>query len=76
MGVDKFDVVLVDGRARGFCATKVLDYIDENGIVFIDDFYTRLNEYFGPTEKENFWEVFEEVEKLGRMAVLKKKVRR
>ena len=74
LGVDKFDVVLVDGRARGFCATKVLDYIDESGVVFIDDFYTRLNEYFGPTDKENFFEVFEEVERLGRMAVLKKRI--
>lgn len=74
LGVDKFDVVLVDGRARGFCATKVLDYIDESGVVFVDDFYTRPKEYFGPTDKENFFEVFEEVERLGRMAVLKKRI--
>lgn len=74
LGVDKFDVVLVDGRARGFCATKVMDYIDESGVVFIDDFYPRLNEYFGPTDKEDFFKVFEEVERLGRMAVLKKRI--
>ena len=72
LGVKKFDVVLVDGRARGWCATNCLDYIDENGIVFIDDFNFRENEYFGPTEQEDFFKMFELVEKLDRMIVLRK----
>ena len=72
LGVKKFDVVLVDGRARGWCATNCLDYIDENGIVFIDDFNFRENEYFGPTEQEDFFKMFEFVEKLDRMVVLRK----
>jgi len=72
LGVKKFDVVLVDGRARGWCATNCLDYLDETGIVFIDDFNNRKEEYFGPTEQEDFFKMFEPVEELGDMIVLRK----
>ncbi len=41
IGVDKFDVVFIDGRARTDCAYKILDYIDKNSIVFIHDFWPR-----------------------------------
>jgi len=37
----KFNKVLVDGRARVFCAFKALDYLTEDGIVYIHDFKER-----------------------------------
>ena len=41
IGVDHFDVVFIDGRARTDCAYKILNYIDESSIVFIHDFWPR-----------------------------------
>lgn len=38
----KFNKVLVDGRARVFCAYKALDYLTEDGIVYIHDFKERI----------------------------------
>jgi hypothetical protein len=37
----KYDVVLIDGRARQYCAKKILPYIDKNSIVFCHDFVER-----------------------------------
>lgn len=34
----KFTKVLIDGRARKYCAKSIWDYIDEDTIVFIHDF--------------------------------------
>ena len=39
-GVKRFDVVLIDGVARGACAFYVLDFIDQRSRVFIHDFYS------------------------------------
>ena len=33
----KFDKILIDGRARQWCAEKALNYLTEDGIVFIHD---------------------------------------
>lgn len=33
-----FTKVLIDGRARKYCAKSIYDYIDENVIIFIHDF--------------------------------------
>ena len=41
LDLPKLDVVFIDGRARSDCAYKVLDYIDEDSIVFIHDFWPR-----------------------------------
>jgi len=38
----KFNKILVDGRARVFCAYKALDYLTEDGIVYIHDFKERV----------------------------------
>ena len=42
LNVKLFDVILIDGRARTDCAYKVLNYIDKGSIVFIHDFWPRL----------------------------------
>eukprot|EP01084_Bolivina_argentea_P117775 209087_1 len=44
-GVKRFDVVLIDGRARGECAFKVLDYIDRDSVVIIHDWYLEEEGY-------------------------------
>lgn len=41
LGVDKFDKVLIDGRARGWCAEYVLPYLHKDSIVFMHDFWNR-----------------------------------
>lgn len=37
----KYDAVLIDGRARLYCAKKILNYIDDQSIVFFHDFFER-----------------------------------
>ena len=44
-----YDFVLIDGRARADCAFKILNYIDDNSIVFVHDYWTR-NQYQVITE--------------------------
>ena len=39
--IKKYDFVLIDGRARSDCAFKALQYIDDESIVFIHDFWGR-----------------------------------
>ena len=41
LGVDKFDKVLIDGRARGWCAEYVLKYLHKDSIIFMHDFWER-----------------------------------
>jgi hypothetical protein len=38
-----FDFVLIDGRARVNCAQKALEYLSDDGIVFIHDFFNRVD---------------------------------
>lgn len=40
---DKFDVVLIDGRARRLCALKVIPYLKPDSIVIIHDWCLRLS---------------------------------
>ena len=47
----RYDRVLIDGRARQYCAKKILNFIDQISIVFVHDFFERnkylsvLNDY-------------------------------
>ena len=47
----KFDVVLVDGRARKWCALEIIPYLKKESIVFIHDFWMRAD--------RNYHDVFE-----------------
>ena len=51
----KFTKVLIDGRARKYCAKSIVDIIDENVIVFIHDFnrpdYQLTLKYYDVIEK-------------------------
>jgi hypothetical protein len=46
----KFNKVLIDGRARKYCAKSLWNHIDQNVIVFIHDFnrpdYQRTLKYY------------------------------
>lgn len=37
----KYDMVLIDGRARQFCAIKILNYLMKDSLVFFHDFFER-----------------------------------
>ena len=39
--VKKFDKILIDGRARGWCAEYALNYLHKDSIIFIHDFWNR-----------------------------------
>ena len=36
---EKYDIILIDGRARPECAKYIYDLIDDDAVVFIHDFY-------------------------------------
>jgi hypothetical protein len=42
----KFDVVLIDGRARVECAIKALDLIHRNSVVIVHDFYKKSRDRY------------------------------
>ncbi len=64
---ERFDKVLIDSRARAYCAIDVLKYIDKDSIVFIHD-YTHRPKYHSIVEK--YYEVIEHKQS---MVVLKKR---
>jgi len=41
LGVNKFDAVLIDGRARLSCAIKILPYLHPTSVVFLHDMFLR-----------------------------------
>jgi GT2 family glycosyltransferase len=47
----KFDIVLVDGRARKWCALEIIPHLKKDSIVFIHDFWMRAD--------RNYHDVFE-----------------
>lgn len=53
-----YDKVLIDGRARQYCAKSILNYIDNKSIVFIHDFFEReryhiVYDYYNLINKDN-----------------------
>jgi len=58
IGIEKYDFVFIDGRARADCAFKVLNYIDNNSVVFIHDFWPR-KQYHGVL---NYYDVIDKVD--------------
>lgn len=64
----KFTKVLIDGRARKYCAKAIYDMIDENVIVFIHDF-NRLD--YQMTSK--YYDIIEQLTDGQGIAALKKK---
>lgn len=66
-----YDIVLIDGRARKFCAKKILNYINENSIVFVHDYFERERYH----EIENYYYLINEHRDAKQsLAVFKKKL--
>jgi len=53
----KFDLVLIDGRARPQCAEKVIPYLSDDAVVFIHDFWQRPEYHW-------VFDMYEEVESI------------
>ena len=69
INVPVFNMVLIDGRARLFCAIEVLPFLNSDSIVFIHDFYPRKIYY---PVLEYYEKIYEIKEKQG-LVVLKKR---
>lgn len=41
LNVEQFDKILIDGRARGWCAEAALQFLHKDSVVFIHDFWHR-----------------------------------
>lgn len=72
IGLKTYDKILVDGetRARGFCAEKAKDYMSENSVLFIHDYYNRYNEV---SWVEKYFDIIDSVKTDGTLVVMKKK---
>jgi len=44
----KFDIVLIDGRARVACAKYIIPYLSDNAVVFVHDFWKPTRERYKP----------------------------
>jgi hypothetical protein len=60
-----FSKVFIDGRARVFCAYKALDFINEDSIVYIHDFFRR-NRY------HSVLDYYYEIDRCESLVILKK----
>ena len=67
--VEKFDKVLIDGRGRGWCASKILPYLKEDSIVFIHDYWLRSQYHI----VERWYDVVDSVKEGQSLVVLKPK---
>lgn len=41
LGIKQFDKILIDGRARGWCAEMALQFLHKDSIIFMHDFWNR-----------------------------------
>lgn len=64
-----YDRVLIDGRARKYCAKKILNYTNENSIIFVHDYFER--ERYHEIEN-NFYLIDMEKESTQTLAIFKK----
>ena len=54
----KYDVVLIDGRARFWCAEKILPYLADHAVVFIHDYWAYRDHMMHPSEIEKYKQIF------------------
>lgn len=64
-----YDKVLIDGRSRVACAKKILNYLHNDSLIFIHDFFKR-SKYFSILED---YVIVDSVQNRQSLAVLKKK---
>ena len=66
LNVPIFNKVLIDGRGRQWCAKEVLNYLDEDSVVFIHDFDSR-------PRYQSVFTYYAEIDHVRKLIVLKKK---
>lgn len=64
-----FDKVLIDGRGRGWCAEKLLNYLHNDSVVFIHDYFKRPQYHI----VENWYEIIDVVKDTPQTIVALKK---
>ncbi|CAF1293081.1 unnamed protein product [Adineta steineri] len=60
LNVNKFDRVLIDGRARVDCAFEIYSYLDKNSIIFVHDYTNR--DYYSNISKKYYKIIFQTYE--------------
>lgn len=70
LGVEAFDAVLIDGRARIAVALKVLPYLKDGSVVFLHDTTQRVQDY---SEVLKHYDLIEKVEGKQGLSILKRK---
>ncbi len=65
-----FDIILIDGRARVFCAEIALKYLNKNGILLFHDFPLRRELY---SDVLKWYDVIDIIELKQGLAILKPK---
>lgn len=74
----KFNKVLIDGRARKYCADILYDYIDNDVLVFVHDFnYNNVEGYDDPDYFNDILSKYDIIERVTTgqgIVVLKKKI--
>lgn len=63
----KYNKILIDGRARAYCAVEVLEYLDVNGLLMIHD-YTHRSKYHNIVES-----LYKKINIIDSLAVFQKK---
>ena len=65
IGVPNYNAVFIDGRARIACAKEVIGFINKESVIFLHDCHRG--------EYKEIFEIFEEIDRAGNLAVLKLK---
>lgn len=55
----QYDVVLIDGRARFWCAKKILPYLKKDSVVFIHDFWAYQPHMLHESELIQYNQIFD-----------------
>ena len=71
-GLDTYDLILDDGRARVAVAYQAFHYMNENSTLMIHD-YPEDGKLFGRLRYRNVEEYFEKIDAAGRLSVFRKR---
>jgi hypothetical protein len=64
---NKYDKILIDGRARAYCAIEVFEYLKDDGVLLIHDYIGR-KKYHDIVENK-----YEKIKTINSLGIFKKK---